>query len=425
MEHDLVLEGKVVTPSGIQEIEVGVSEGKIAEMRKQGLKGDRRIRAGRALVFPGFVDIHVHLREPGWEHKEDFRTGTQAAVHGGVTTVVDMPNNPIPAADLATLEEKVRLARAKALVDVRFYGEVLGGRLDSLERISGLVVGYKAYLARTTGGTIFPEDETGEAFDRIDRLGLPLSLHCEDQSIIDDRARRFEGVERRDVHCDIRPPEAEIESVRKVVSALRAHPRLKVNICHASTEKTLDLVGAARKGGLRVECEAALHHLYFNRKAMLADARLKTNPPLRRESDREALVQGLAHDKVSFLVTDHAPHTEEEKASEGPSGVPGLDDYAHVVSWLVRNRGIDPMVISRVAASNPARYVGLDDVGEVKIGNSADFAVLDLGSAEVVKAEGVRSKCGWSPYEGREFPGRTRWTVKGGEVLLDDFELVT
>src|SRR5208337_226712 len=156
MKHDLVVAGKVVSSSGVQEMEIGISDGKIAEMRRQGLEGTRVIKTGRALIFPGFIDIHVHMREPGWEQKEDFRTGSEAAVHGGVTTVVDMPNNPRPAIDLAVLREKARLASKKALVDVRFYGGVVYEELDELGRISSLVVGYKLYLAKTTGNLTFP-----------------------------------------------------------------------------------------------------------------------------------------------------------------------------------------------------------------------------------------------------------------------------
>ncbi|MDA4121077.1 MAG: dihydroorotase family protein [Thaumarchaeota archaeon] len=425
MEHDLVLEGKVVMPSGVKEMEVGVSDGRIAELRKYGVKGARRIRAARSLIFPGFVDIHVHLREPGWEYKEDFRTGSKAALHGGVTTVVDMPNNLVPASTPQVLDEKKRLAGGKALVDVGFYGGILEGHVDELERIAGKIVGFKLYLARTTGDLLFPDDELEEAFGVIGKLPLPVSLHCEDQSIIDKKARELAGVTRPDVYCDLRPPEAEVESVAKVLDKLRKTGGPRANVCHASTRETLRMVSEARAGGLQVECEAALHHLYFNRKAMMRNGLLKTNPPLRAEYDREALVNGLSEGGVSFLVTDHAPHTLDDKSNLDSAGVPGLDDFAHVVSWLVKQNGIDPITIAKVACSNPAEFAGFSDRGRIEVGKLADFAVLDLYSSEKVRTDDIMSKCGWSPYEGVEFPGRARWAVKRGEVLLDEFELVT
>ncbi len=424
MKHDLVVAGKVVSPSGVREMEIGISNGRIAEMKRQGLTGTTIIKAGRALIFPGFIDIHVHMREPGWEQKEDFRTGSEAAVHGGVTTVADMPNNPRPATDRAALREKAKLASKKALVDVRFYGGVVYKELDELRRISSLVAGYKLYLAKTTGNLTFPPSELEEAFAIIAGTGRPASLHCEDQGIIDERTKKLAAEKRPDVCCDMRPAEAEVESVRRVVAALRTAPKLRANVCHASTEETLSTVSAARSQGAHLQCEAALHHLYFDRREMLENPLLRTNPPLRPERDRAALLEGLKDGRVSFLVTDHAPHLRDEKLSDGLSGVPGLDDYGHIVSWLIRKGEVDPTVVARVACSNPASFIGLKDRGQIKVGERADFSILDISSPEVVRAEDVRSKCGWSPYEGIEFPGRTRWTIRGGEPLLDDCEQV-
>lgn len=424
MEHDLVLEGKVVKPTGIEELQLGVSEGKIAEIARQGLRGGTRVKTERCLIFPGFVDIHVHLREPGWEYKEDFRTGSLAAIHGGVTAVVDMPNNPNPATTPEALGEKTRLAESKSLIDVKFFGGVAATTLDDIGRIKSKVVGYKVYLSATTGSRQFPEDLLHGTLERIRETALPVSLHCEDQAIIDRRSEELKGVSRQDVYCDIRPPVAELASVSKVVEAMSDIEGLRANVCHASTAGSLGLVEGARRKGLHLECEATLHHLFFTRKAMLQNRMLRTNPPLRPEEDRQALVKGLSRGEVSFLVTDHAPHTEEEKVSQELSGVPGLDDYAHMVSWLIKSEGIDPTTIAKVASSNPAEYAGLSGMGEVALGKSATFSIIDLNSPERVRSDAVWSKCGWSPYDGKEFPGRARWTVARGQLLLDDYEMV-
>ncbi|MDA4126704.1 MAG: dihydroorotase [Thaumarchaeota archaeon] len=423
MEHDLVIQGTVVDREGLRSLEVGVSGGIISEVKRQGVKGARRIRAERSLIFPGFIDIHVHMREPGWEYKEDFRTGSLAALHGGVTTVVDMPNNPVPTTTRSALDEKRRLAEAKSLVDVKFYFGVLGENLKDLANVVDRVSGYKIYLSKTTGSDAFPESELGHAFEQIAGTGRPVSLHCEEQSVIDKMQIELDGVSRPDVHCDLRPPEAEVESVKKVVAALSRVHDLDANVCHASAGETISIVRKARAGGVRLHCEAALHHLYFNRKAMLENRMLKTNPPLRREEDRKALLGGVVDGTVSFLVTDHAPHTMDEKTSLGLSGVPGLDDYGHVVSWLAAEQNVDPLVIARLTSSNPARFAKLGDRGEISVGKRADITIVDLHSPEKVRSDSVRSKCGWSPYEGKEFPGRVRWTIRGGEPLMDDFEL--
>ncbi|MBI3841380.1 MAG: dihydroorotase family protein [Thaumarchaeota archaeon] len=422
MEHDLVLEGRVVGPSGVEEKEVGISDGMISEMKKQGLKGARRIRAGRCLIFPGFVDIHTHMREPGWEQKEDFRTGSLAAIHGGVTTVADMPNNPNPATTKATLEEKHRLSK-KSLVDVRFFGGVKAAGRD-MDAISGLVTGYKLYLARSTGDLLLPKGELSKVMSKVGGIGLPLSLHCEDQTVIDRRTSELAGERRADVHCDVRPPLAETHSVKTVISALQGNRLVRANVCHASTRETLRLVEEGRAAGLKLDCEAALHHLFFNRKATLRNPLLKTNPPLRDDGDRASLVEGVKEGRVSFLVTDHAPHTREEKEELGLSGVPGLDDFAHVVTWLIVTQGVDPATVARVASANPASFLGLEDRGSIGVGKRADFTIVDPGSLEKVRSDDLKTKCGWSPYEGVEFPGRVKWTIRGGEVLLDGYEIV-
>ena len=420
MEHDLVLEGRVVTPDGIVETEVGVRDGLVNEVRP-GLRGAKRIRTGSCRIFPGFVDAHVHRREPGWERKEDFRTGSAAALHGGVTTVADMPNNPVPTDTPEALRAKVALAR-KAAVRVLFYGGIPRERPEELSLISRGVAGYKLYLSETTGTTRLPEGEMRRAFRLVASARKPLSIHCEDQEVIEAASRRLRGERRPDSHADARPPEAETAAVRAVIGELRGVSSLKANVCHASTAETLSLVRNARASGLDLRCEAALHHLYFTRRSMLDNELLRTNPPLRGEEDRKALVAGLKDGTVSFLVTDHAPHLADEKVSGGLSGVPGLDDFAHVVAWLIKSQGVDPATIAKVASGAPASYLGLGDRGRIAPGLRADLTVLDLRSPEVVSNDALQTKCGWSPYEGAEFPGRARWVFLDGEPLMDDFE---
>ena len=424
MDHDLVLEGRVVTPQGLEEMEIGVNEGVIAHLG-HGLKGARRIRTGRSLIFPGFVDMHVHLREPGWEYKEDFRSGSLAAAHGGVTTVADMPNNPSPTTTASAVELKKRLAREKSKIPIVFYGGVVADELDLVKSLAEAVVAFKVYLSETTGARAFPTTHLLAAFREIAKAGRPVSVHCEGQSVI-DRVRSEQARGNKDVpYADLRPPEAEVSAAKDVIDAVGIVSDARVNICHSSLADTVSMVRAARAKGSRVHCEVALHHLYFDRKSSAGNSMLKTNPPFRSAQDRDALLQGLRDGAVPFLVTDHAPHTEQEKLRGGAAGVPGLDDYSHVVSWLIKENGVQPSTVAAVASGNPARFLGLADRGEVSMGKRADLTVLDLHSPEKVRNEDLQSRCGWSPYEGREFPGRARWTISGGNVLVDDFELVT
>ncbi|MBI3859384.1 MAG: dihydroorotase family protein [Thaumarchaeota archaeon] len=425
MQHDLVVEGKLVLPGSLEQGQVGVSGGMVREVKKQGLSGERVVRAGECLVFPGFIDCHVHLREPGWERKEDFRTGTIAAVHGGVTTAFDMPNNPVPTTTVSAIEQKMKLAKGKAVVDVRFYAGVSGGRLGEIAGLRDRAIGYKLYLSKTTGEEPFPEEELGQALSAISSTGKPVSFHCEDQSIIDESSGRLSDGGRPDAYADMRPPESEVESVRKAADAVRRSNGAKGNLCHLSTGDSIRVVREAREGGLALRCEAALHHLYFDRRDLAKNPLLRTNPPLRSPDDRRSLIEGLRDGSVSFLVTDHAPHTLDEKRDEQLAGVPGLDDYGHVVSWLITKEGIDPGTVARAGAASPAQFFGLSDRGEISPGKRGDLTVVDLRSPEKVRSESILSKCGWSPYEGVEFPGRVRWVFSLGKPLMDDSQQFT
>lgn len=424
MEYDLVVEGDAVTPAGTERLQIAVTDGRIAEIRKQGLQGARKIVAEGSLVFPGFIDAHVHLREPGWEHKEDFASGTAAAVHGGVTTVLDMPNNPTPATNVGALERKKELARAKALVDVKFFGGV-GSSLAQIPRIRRLVVGYKIYLASSTGNLLFPSDRLPAALAGVGRTGKPVSLHCEEESIVDQRTRELASEDRPDVHADRRPPEAELEAVRKVLAHLQDGQarNARVNFCHISVAEALRIVSSARRRQMRVACEATLHHIFFSRQDMWKRrGLLETNPPLRSDYDRRAMLEGLRSGSVNFLVTDHAPHTLAEKR-EGACGLPGLDNYGNLVAWLIRDQHVAPARIASVCSGNQARFFRLQDRGIIAKGKRADLTILDLKSRERASSRSILSKCGWTPYEGYEFPGRVRWTIRAGAALLEDFEV--
>ena len=424
MENDLVVEGEAVLPGGVEHAEIGIRDGVIAEIRKAGSKG-RRIDASGCLVFPGFIDAHVHLREPGWERKEDFVTGSLAAARGGVTTVLDMPNTPEPATTVQALRRKKELA-SKATIEVLPYAGVTASNLGSLGALGELAVGFMFYLAKTTGSLVYPDERLREALEAVSKTGKPAAIHCEDQASIEARegsvgkgAVDFRG------HGLVRDVDTEVRSVKKALAAA-SETGAMVDICHVSARRTLDEVAAARvKGG--VVCEATLHHLFFTADSAESKGELlRVNPPLRSEADRSSLVEGLRNGVVDFLVTDHAPHLIEEKRSDPhPSGVPGLDNYGNMVAWLLNENGFGPRRIASVASGNQSRFFGLNDRGQIAVGKRGDLAVLDARLKEVVKAEALMTKCGWSPYEGEEFSGRVRWTIRGGDVLLDDCQIVS
>ncbi len=436
MTHDLVIEGKVVTQGAISELQIGIDDAFITEIKKQGLHGERKIEARRCLIFPGFIDLHAHLREDEsqeWSYKEDFRSGAEAALHGGVTTVVDMPNTPLPGINVDRIRKKKELAytKAKGLIDFFFYGAVTESNAAiNTNGIVGMqeeVVAYKMYLAET-GGLSMPIGLLPEAIETVVRTSKPLIIHCEDQVIIEERKAELKarGAEwsRNEIHSKLRPEEAELSAVKSVLSNLYAYQDIKINIAHVSLYESLEFINLSRS----VHCEVTPHHLFFNKNAVATKSGfLKTNPPLRTEGNRQRLLAAFKEGRIDFLATDHAPHTKDEKSLgilEAPAGVPNLDTYGNFTAWLIVQCDVHPVLISRVCAYNPAMFLGLNDRGSIEVGKRADFTVLDTHKPVKISSELIYTKCGWSPFEGYEFPGAVRHTVFNGAVVTDYDEFV-
>ncbi len=421
MHHDLVVEGKIVNPGVVHDTaQIGIDGAFITGLKKQGLRGEQSIEATGCLIFPGFIDLHAHLREDSsekWSYKEDFRSGSAAALHGGITTIVDMPNTPLPAINTARLRAKKKLAQSKSKVEIFFYGAVTENNMKELAGMNEEAIGYKIFLA--DGPLYIRQEVLLEAFRAVEVTSKPIVVHCEDQELIE---KRREELKKKDVqagtelHSWLRPAQAELSAVRRVLSHASGI-RNSINIAHISVYDSLLLI--KRTAG--IYCEVTPHHLFFNTEDLsIKKGLLKTNPPLRTESNRRQLLDAFRRGEIDFLVTDHAPHTIEEKAfglMDAPAGVPNLDTFGSFVAWLIYSQGVNPELISRVCSYNPAKFLGLRDRGIVEVGKRANLTILDHRSVKV-KSEQLRTKCGWSPFEGYEFPGTVRYTIIDGEPFI-------
>jgi dihydroorotase len=308
--NELVIEGKLVLNNDVVKGQVLMKNGKIIKLRKTG----RAHYKTSALVFPGFVDVHTHMREPYWEYKEDFRTGSEAAVNGGVTIAFDMPNNPLPTINKKRLEKKVELSK-KSLIPLYFYG----GVENEFEDMP--VVGYKIYLGESTGKLLTKNLE--ETIRKME--GRIVSFHCEPEEETIRLVKSFKGVVK--------------------------------NICHVSTAKGLELCD-------ELYCEVTPHHLYFTE-----NDELKMLPPLRSKEDRNYLLRNIG--KATFLATDHAPHLPEENAY----GVPGLDTYGPFVGWLIK-KGVSLETIVDLTSKNASKIFGLNNY--LRPGGDANLTILKL-----------------------------------------------
>jgi dihydroorotase len=399
--HDRVFEGG---------IEISDETGLITSVGPK--TGESDFEVGDAIIFPGFGDIHIHAREDAGGsqmYKEDFKTTSDAALHGGVTQVADMPNNPVAPVDDARYAEKEKLT-AKSVVHVTLYAGI-GPGTEPLTRH----VPYKAFMGPSVGDLFFASQQQLE--DVIAKYrGRNVSFHCEDPGIL--RESKGEAT-----HEARRPARAEITATEFALYLIEKY-QLRGKLCHYSTKGGLLKIVAAKARGVKVTAEVTPHHLFFDDSMLTDDNRLalQMNPPLRGPSDRLALIEALRNGLLDYIATDHAPHTLEEKAT-GVSGVPLLDTYGAFATWLMHEHKFTAREIARVCAYNPGMFVKEflpaelgEGFGTIAPGYVGSLTILDLKSPWTVKREEMRTKCAWSPFEGFTFPGRVKATVIRGKV---------
>jgi len=373
---------------------------------------------GNFLIFPGFVDIHVHGREDTTgrgNHKEDFHTLSAAAYNGGVVAAACMPNTPRPPTTEDVYEEIAALA-AKAPLDILLYGGIAH---DS--RPFQRPVPYKGFLAESVGGLRF--DSAAEAKATLRHYsGKHVSLHCDDTQILEIN-------EVKTAHEDRRPAESEIEGIRLAIDMAEEF-KFFLKVVHVSTREGLRLIKAARIRGTPVATEGTPHHAFFDR-TMLDETNapwLRMNPPLRLPDDRYAILQGLKMKDVQYLATDHAPHTKAEKLSPaGISGVPHLDTFGAFTTWLMAEQAFEPEDIARVASFNPGAWFNRFIVregnglgfGKVSPGFIGSLTLIDMQTPTTVEEKKLKTRCGWSPFTGLTFPGSVAYTIARGEIVKE------
>lgn len=351
---------------------------------------------GDAMILPGGIDVHVHFRDPGHTHKEDWLTGSTSAAFGGVTTVVDMPNTIPPTTTNRAVKDKLEIAAKKSVVDYALWagGTWFTGDLpEMLKRCAGV----KTYLGASTGDLLLEDQERFKAvLDAAGKAGKPVMLHCEAQRVLQQLRRNESSV---DDHDMARPPLAEVEAI---YDALKALPGLKkpprIHIAHVASAEAAQAAASAK-----FSLGVCPHHLLLDTKVGLSHAYAKMNPPLRSPAQRESLWKLYAEGKIPILESDHAPHTKTEKEDafhNAPSGVPGVETMIPLMLAQVAAGKLDLATVVDSVTKNPADLLQLDDRGHLEAGMRADFAVYG-GKPHKLKAETLHSQCGWSPFDGK------------------------
>ncbi len=370
----------------------------------------------KAVLFPGFVDVHVHLREPGFSYKETIRTGTLAAAHGGFAHVAAMPNlDPVPDCAAALAVQRAIIEK-DALVHVHPYGAVsVGEKGERLADLDGLAPGVIAFS--DDGRGVQSESLMREAMMQCRRLGKILAAHCEDNSLLHGGYIHDGAYARAHGHRGI-CSESEWGPITRDLR-LAEETGCAYHVCHVSTKESVALIRAAKRRGVDVTCETAPHYLTFTDEDLQEDGRFKMNPPLRAREDRDALIEGLLDGTIDMLVTDHAPHSREEKArglEKSAMGVVGLEtSFAASYTALVQT-GILPLEkLVDLMHGAPMRRFGCGT--ELAEGQPADLTAFDLTKTYTVDPEMFLTMGRATPFAGRALTGVCKLTMIGGEPV--------
>lgn len=393
-----IIEGRLADIDGVRFGQIVIDNGIIAAIGRY-LGPATHIFGDHCLIFAGMGDIHIHAREDVTQketHKETFATASAAALHGGVLHVADMPNNPAAPIDDASYAAKETLLEKQNLPVVFTLYAGIGPGTKPLSRN----VPYKAYMGPSVGDLFF------SSLEQLDQIlthyaGRAVSFHCEDPVLLDRHKSAATHEERR-------PAECELSATRFALAMIEKY-RLAGKLCHYSVGEGLPLIRAAKAKGLNVTAEVTPHHLYFDTAQLTPANRpwMQMNPPLRSPSDRAAMLEALRDGTADFLATDHAPHTVAEK-ERGVSGQPHLDTYGPFVTWLLVEQGFTPARIAAICSANPGAFVSpyrQEKWGRLLPGYVGSLTVLDLHKPVTIRREDLRTRCGWSPFEGVTFPG--------------------
>jgi dihydroorotase (multifunctional complex type) len=423
----VVANGTLVTPRGETRADLGVRDGRIAAIgdlarETSGSEAAQTFDARGLYVLPGVIDEHVHFREPGLTEKEDIHSGSRAAVMGGVTTVLDMPNTLPPTDSAERVADKRERIRGRAYCDIGLFG-LLSASSDVDELLDGGVVGLKCFLGPTTGDLPPPDDAAVlRGLRQAAARGARVGFHAEDDALVQAATRGVRESGRTDplAHVDARPIEAEVTAIERV-ARLAARADAAVHVFHLSTADGLRVLEAWRRRGLDITCEVTPHHLFLTSTDMERIGPLaRINPPLRPAGHAEALLEALREGRIDCVGTDHAPHTAAEKLRQSiwdvPSGFGGVEISVRLLLTL---GGLSVSQLAAVTSEGPARVWGLAPrKGALEIGADADLTLVDLFRDGVIEPSMLHGKHNLTPFAGQRTRGAPVATVLRGEVIV-------
>jgi len=414
----LLKNGLLFTKDGFRPVDLSVAEGRIISVAGglEAAAGAVAIDLQHAAVFPGFVDVHVHLREPGFSYKETIRTGSLAAARGGYAHVCAMPNlNPIPDS-LEALNVQREIIARDAAVHVHPYGAITRGErgeaLADMEAMAPYTAGFS-----DDGRGVQSEAMMREAMGEAKRLGKIIAAHCEDNSLLRGGYIHDGDYARSHGHRGI-CSESEWGQIARDLR-LAEETGCAYHVCHISAKESVDLIRQAKARGVDVTCETGPHYLVFSDQDLQEDGRFKMNPPIRSREDRAALIEGLLDGTIDMIATDHAPHSAEEKGrglEKSAMGVVGLETaFAAVYTHLVKPGILSMERLMALLNGNAAKRFGFGT--PLEEGQPADLTVFDLDKPYVVDPERFQTMGRATPFAGMELYGLCLLTMINGEIV--------
>ncbi len=427
MSKKLFKGGEIVTAEGVFLHDLLIENGKIVDFIDPGtdIPDAEIIDCAGKTILPGFIDAHVHYRDFDQAYKADWESESKAALAGGITTVLDMPNNEPKIVTVDALEAKRKHVAGRSYVNYGFFFGYNGKNLDEIKKAKN-IAGVKVFIANSTGD-MGANVGLEELFAGTNHK---LVFHAEDESIINENTARYMAeYEGREVdpavHSKIRSPEAAEKAVGDVMKYAKDYQG-RIHIAHVSTEAEVDLIAANKKFG--VTCEVSPHHLLLSESDYeTLGIKIKVNPPVRGASDLFAMWKNLKFGVIDIIATDHAPHTLEEKEGKYeyvPAGIPEEDTLGPIFLNAVNDEGLSFVELVKFCCERPAEIYGLTGKGKIEEGYDADLVVVDMDEERKVERSKLFTKCGWSPYEGLVLKGWPVMTFIGGELVYEKGEIM-
>ncbi len=417
----------------IVECSIAIEEGKIFKIGKETHmpKADEKTDLHHLLVLPGVIDSHVHLRDEGKAYKETFLSGTAAAAAGGVTTVLDMPNNSPVTMSAETLRNRMQTATRSVLVNVGFYSEYPPNLEGIQQVVAEGAVGFKLFMAEQVGGVNIDDDEALKAtFKQTGKLKVPVAVHAEDHESIKNATEKLKLAKRDDLNAFLKAHDErfELAAVERLI-ALQKQVEMRLHFCHLSTLQGLAAVAEAKKSSEKITCEVTPHHLLLSKDDYPhLGAKALTMPPLRSKEHLEALWKGVTEGTVDTIGSDHAPHTLQDKDANSiwdiKVGISGLESMLPLMLTMVHKNKLSLARVVQLLAEKPAEIFGLANRGRLEQGKYADLVAVDFNQKYKIDASKFRSKAKFSPFDGWEVQGKSMKTFVNGLLTMDEQEIV-